>query len=175
MGMAKLALALVYLFLTGAAWAQHEDDAFVGQKAPEIKGDRTWINSAPLNLESLRGKVVLIEFWAFDCPECAKAMPHMLDLHEKYEKQGLVILGVHTPRIDREKEVAKVREAVKAKGIKYPVVIDNNYGIWSDYACDAWPNLFLVDQEGIIRLSHTGEGRYEDIEKTIQKLLAKKY
>jgi len=160
--------------MTSAAWAQREEDAFVGQKAPEIKGDRVWINSTPLKIESLRGKVVMIEFWAFDCPECAKAMPHMIAMNEKYAKQGLVVIGVHTPRIDREKDVEKVKEAVKTKGIKYPVVIDNNFGIWGDYAADAWPNLYVIDQEGIIRLSHTGTGRYEEIESVIQKLLARK-
>ena len=165
--------ALVFLLMTGAALAQRDDDDFVGQKAPELKGD-VWINTAPLKLESLKGKVVLIEFWAFDCPNCAEAMPHVIELNKKYAKDGLVVIGVHTPRIDKEKDVAKIREAVKAKGITYPVVVDNNYSIWSDYACDAWPNLYLVDQDGVIRLSHTGVGRYDDIDKTIQKLLAKK-
>ncbi len=166
-------LAFVFLLLTGAALAQRDDDDFVGQKAPEFKSD-VWINSAPLKLSALRGKVVLIEFWAFDCPNCAEAMPHVMELHKKYAKDGLVVIGVHTPRIDREKDLAKVREAVKTKGIPYAVVVDNNYSIWSDYACDAWPNLYVVDQEGVIRLSHTGVGRYEDIDKTVQKLLARK-
>jgi thiol-disulfide isomerase/thioredoxin len=172
MTVARLILAI--LFMTSFAWAQREDDVFVGQKAPEITGDRIWINTPPLKLESLRGKVVLIEFWAFDCPECAKAMPHIMEMNEKYSKQGLVVIGVHTPRIDKEKDVEKIKEAVKTKGIKYPVVVDNNYGIWSDYACDAWPMVYIVDQEGVIQLSHTGIGRYEDMEKVVQKLLAKK-
>lgn len=167
-------LAFVFLFLTGAAWAQREDDAFLGQKAPEFKGDHIWINSEPLKLDSLRGKVVLIDFWAFDCPNCAEAIPHVMELQKKYAKDGLVIIGVHAPRIDNEKDVAKIRQAVKTKQIPYPVVVDSKYEIWQDYLCDAWPNVFVLDQEGTIQLSHTGVGRYDGIEKVIQKLLARK-
>lgn len=167
-------LALVFLLLTSIGWAQREDDAFVGAKAPELKTDTIWINSTPLTLASLKGKVVMLDFWAFDCEECAAAMPHVLDLYKKYGKDGLVIIGVHTPRIDYEKDVNKLKDAVTKKGIQYPVVVDNKYSIWSDYLCDAWPNVFVIDQDGVIQLSHTGVGRYDDIEKVVQKLLAKK-
>jgi thiol-disulfide isomerase/thioredoxin len=166
-------LVLVFMLTAGTAWAQHPDDVFVGQKAPELKGGDTWINSAPLKLEELRGKVVLIDFWAFDCPFCAEAMPHVKELHDKYAKDGLVIIGVHVPRIDYEKELPKIRDAVLKKGIKYPVVVDNDYQIWSDYLCNTWPSHFVVDQAGVIQLSHSGTERYEDTEKVIQKLLAK--
>jgi thiol-disulfide isomerase/thioredoxin len=168
------ALAFVFLSFSTAAWAQREDDAFIGQKAPEIKDGHIWINSRPLTLEELKGKVVVIDFWAFDCPNCAQARPHIMDLHKKYAKDGLVVIGVHTPRIDKEKEVASVRKAVKSLEIPYPVVIDNRYDIWGDYACDAWPNVFVIDQQGTIQLSHTGIGRYEDVDKIVGKLLAKK-
>jgi thiol-disulfide isomerase/thioredoxin len=152
---------------------QQPDDAFVGQKAPELKPQATWINSAPLKLDQLRGKVVLIDFFAWDCPFCAEAMPHIKELHEKYSKSGLVILGIHTPRIDYEKDIPKVKEAIAAKGIKYPVVVDNDYEIWTDYLCAAWPSVYVVDQDGVIQLSHSGTGRYEDIEQVIEKLLSK--
>src|SRR5205807_6687585 len=135
---------------------------------------RSWINSKPLKLEQLRGKVVLVDFWAWDCPFCAQAMPHVKELYDKYAKDGLVIIGVHTPRIDYEKDIPKIKEAVVKKGIKYPVVVDNKYQIWSDYLCNTWPSHFVVDQEGVIQLSHSGTERYEDTEKVIQKLLAKK-
>ena len=167
----KVGLAAV--LVANIAWAQQLDDAFVGQKAPEIKSEATWINSAPLKLDQLRGKVVLIEFWAWDCPYCAEAMPHIKEFYDKYSKDGLVILGVHTPRFDYEKDIPKVKEAVANKGIKYPVVIDNEYEIWTDYVCAAWPSLYVVDQNGVIQLSHSGTGRYEDIEQVIQKLLSK--
>jgi peroxiredoxin len=86
----------------------------------------------------------------------------------------LVVIGVHTPRLDYEKDVPRIREAVTKKGIKYPVVVDSKYDIWSDYLCNVWPSHFVIDQQGVIQLSHSGVGRYEDTEKVIQKLLAKK-
>ena len=156
-----------------AAGPQHEEDAFVGQKAPELKPSPTWINTSPLKLESLKGKVVLLQFWAFDCPYCAEATPRMIAMYDKYAKDGLVVIGVHTPRLDYEKDLPKLRDAVTKKGIKYPVVVDNKYDIWSDYLCNVWPSHFVIDQQGVIQLSHSGLGRYEDTEKLIQKLLAK--
>ena len=167
-----IALVAAVLF-TSAAIAQHEEDAFVGQKAPELKPSPTWINSNALKLESLKGKVVVLSFWAFDCPYCAEATPHLVSLNEKYGKDGLVIIGVHTPRLDYEKDLAKIRDAVTKKGIKYPVVVDNKYDIWSDYLCNVWPSHFVIDQQGVIQLSHSGHGRYEDTEKVVQKLLGK--
>src|SRR5436190_1142959 len=173
MRLARIAVILL-VALSSVAFAQHPEDAFVGQKAPELKQGQTWINADPLTLASLQGKVVLIDFWAFDCPYCAEALPHVKDWYKKYAKDGLVIIGVHTPRIDYEKEVPKIREAIAKKGIEYPVVVDNNYAIWSDYLCNVWPSHFLVDQNGVIQLSHSGTERYEDTEKMIQKLLGKK-
>ena len=166
-------LVAAVLLTSAVAAVQHEEDAFVGQKAPELKESPVWINTAPLKLSSLRGKVLLIEFWAFDCPFCAEATPHVIEWNEKYAKDGLVVIGVHTPRVDYEKEVPKIREAVTKKGIKYPVVVDSKYDIWSDYLCNVWPSHFVVDQQGVIQLSHSGVGRYEDTEKIIQKLLGK--
>ena len=169
---ARLVLAL--LVTTTVARAQHPDDVFVGQKAPELKGGDAWINTGPLKLEQLRGKVVLVEFWAWDCPFCAEALPHVKELYDKYAKDGLVIIGVHTPRIDYEKDIGKVKEAVAKKGIKYPVVVDNTYQIWSDYLCNTWPSHFVLDQNGVIQFSHSGTGRYEDTDAVVRKLLSKK-
>jgi thiol-disulfide isomerase/thioredoxin len=166
-------LILVLLLTATAGWAQHQEDAFVGQKAPELKAGEVWINSAPLTLEKLRGKVVLLDFWAFDCPFCAQTNPHVKAMHDKYAKDGLVVIGVHVPRIDREKEVPRIRDAVSKKGIQYPVVVDNSYQIWSDYLCNTWPSHFVIDQNGVIQLSHSGVGRQEETEKVIQKLLGK--
>jgi peroxiredoxin len=167
-------LTLAFLFLVGIACAQHPDDAFVGQKAPEIKKSDIWINTDPLNLASLKGKVVVIDFWAFDSPNCAEAMPHVMDLNNKYSKDGLVVIGVHTPRIDYEKDVPKIKEAVVKMGIKFPVVVDNQYDIWSDYLCNVWPSQFVLDRDGTIQFSHSGLGRYDEMEKVVQKLLNKK-
>jgi thiol-disulfide isomerase/thioredoxin len=167
-------LALAVLLTTSMASAQHPEDAFVGQKAPELKGENVWINSSPLKLEDLRGKVVMLDFWAIDCQYCAETLPHIMKLHEKYSKQGLVIIGVHTPRMDHEKDVNKVRQAVARKRIPYPVVVDNNYQIWTDYLCSAWPSQYIIDQEGVIQLSHGGTERYEDMDQVVQKLLSNK-
>lgn len=167
------AVFLCSILLASAAWAQRPDDVFVGQKAPELSAGDAWFNSGPLKLEDLRGKVVLIDFWSFECRYCLEAMPHVKALYEKYEKDGLVVIGVHVPRIDYEKNLAKVKDAVAKQGIKYPVVVDNNYRIWGDYLCNSWPSQFVIDQDGIIQLSHSGTERYDDTEKLIQKLLAK--
>jgi peroxiredoxin len=94
--------------------------------------------------------------------------------NEKYAKDGLVVIGVHVPRVDYEKDEKRIREAVQKKGIKYAVAVDNKYDVWADYLCNVWPSHFVIDQEGVIQLSHSGVGRYEDTEKVIQKLLAKK-
>jgi thiol-disulfide isomerase/thioredoxin len=115
---------------------------------------------------------VLLDFWAWDCPECALAIPYVTDWHAKYADQGLVIIGVHTPRIDYEKDVDKLRETMVAKNIQYPVATDHEYLTWLDYLNAAWPTHFVVDQEGVIQLSHTGTGRYEETEAAIQRLLA---
>lgn len=169
-----LVLLCVAVVFTSVTVAQHEEDAFVGQKAPELKKLPVWLNSNPLTIESLRGKVVLLQFWAYDCPYCAEATPKVIDWHQKYSKDGLVVVAVHTPRVEYEKDQAKVRDAVQKKGIKYPVVLDNKSEIWADYLCNVWPSHFVIDQSGVIQLSHSGIGRYDDTEKVIQKLLAKK-
>ena len=165
-----LTLAALLLAFTIPARAQHADDIFVGQMAPELKTGE-WINSDPMTLADLRGKVVLIDFWAWDCPECAKTLPHLKALHDRYADQGLVIIGVHTPRAEYEKRVEDVRATVTAKGIEYPVTLDHEYLAWRDYLCNAWPTHYVVDQEGVIQLSHTGIGREEDTESVIQRLL----
>ena len=141
------------------------------EKAPEIRRSDIWINSSPLTLKALKGKVVLVDFWAFDCAPCIEAMPYVQRLFDKYSKGGLVVLGVHTPRAEYEKELPKLREAIKSMKIGFPVVVDNNQKIWTDYRCDLWPTQFIIDKNGMIRYSHGGVGRYEDLEMAVQTLL----
>lgn len=146
--------------------------AVPAERAPEIRPSDTWINSdGPLTLKSLKGKVVLIDFWAFDCDPCKETVPRVEALHEKYSRDGLAVIGVHTPRADYEKDVAKLRDAIKRMGIRYPVVVDNKQKIWADYRCDLWPTQFVIDRQGFIRLNHGGVGRYEDIEQAVQNAL----
>ena len=138
---------------------------FALEKAPEIQSSDVWINAdRPLKLSSLRGKVVLLDFWAFDCEPCKETIPRIEALHEKYAKDGLVVIGVHTPRADYEKDVTRLRKAVKDMGIRYPVVVDNKQKIWADYRCDLWPTQFVIDRNGFILLARGGASRFADIE-----------
>lgn len=146
--------------------------AFSTEKAPELRSSDVWINTdKPLKLSALRGKVVLLDFWAFDCEPCKQTVPHIEALHEKYSKDGLVVIGVHTPRTDLERQLPKLRVAVKAMGIQYPVVVDAKQKIFQDYRCDLWPTQFVIDRKGNILLSHGGVGRYDEIEAAIQAAL----
>ena len=158
------------LLLAIPARSQHPEEALVGQPAPELKTSE-WINSEPLTLEELQGKVVLLAFWDWECPECAKTLPVLKDLHARYADDGLVIIGVHTPRGEFEKNVDDVRRTVTEKEILYPVTIDHEYLTWLDYVNNVWPSHFVLDQDGVIQLSHSGIGRYEDTEQIIQELL----
>ena len=160
----RSAAVLTFLLLAGSISGATE-------KAPEFRKSGVWINSTPLTLKYLRGKVVLVDFWAFDCAPCTEAMPHIRELYSKYESKGLVIVGVHVPRTDDEKNVTKLREAVQRMEIRFPVVTDNPQKIWSDYRCDLWPTVFVIDRNGTIRYSHGGVGRYDDLEGSIQTLL----
>jgi len=142
------------------------------EKAPELRSSSTWINTdGPLKLGSLQGKVVLIDFWAFDCDPCKETVPHVEALYEKYSSKGLVVIGIHTPRTSEEKQIPKLREAVKRMGIRYPVVVDANQKMFSDYRCDLWPTQFVIDKKGFVRLSRGGVGRSRDIEEAIQDAL----
>jgi thiol-disulfide isomerase/thioredoxin len=123
-------------------------------------------------LSALKGKVVLIDFWAFDCDPCKETVPRIEALHEKYSKDGLVVIGVHTPRANYEKDVTRLREAIKKLGIRYPVVVDNKQQTFADYRCDLWPTQFVIDRQGFIRLSHGGVGRYDEIEDAVRTALA---
>jgi thiol-disulfide isomerase/thioredoxin len=165
-----LKLALAILVCTTAISAAAEDYSY---KAKELRKSDVWINSAPLTLKALRGKVVVIDFWAFDCEPCIEAMPHVNELYAKYASSGLVVIGVHTPRADYEHDVAKLRSAITRLGIQFPVIVDDNQKMFRDYLCDLWPSQFVIDQNGIVRYSHGGVGRYGDMEEVIQNLLKK--
>jgi thiol-disulfide isomerase/thioredoxin len=162
--MRRSALCLIILLCAGTLTGAPE-------KAPEFRKSGVWINSTPLTLKSLKGKVVLVDFWAFDCDPCIQAMPHIREIQSRYEQKGLVTIGVHVPRTDDEKDVTKLREAVKRMEIRFPVVTDNPQKIFGDYRCDLWPTVFVIDRQGAIRYSHGGVGRYDDLEDAIQTLL----
>ena len=131
-----------------------------------------WINSEPLNLKGLRGRVVLIEFWTFGCINCRNTLPFVQSWHDRYREKGLTVIGVHSPEFAEEKIVENLRREVASLGIRYPVLTDNDYQTWNAYDVEAWPTMFLLDKQGRIRRKHVGEGDYDETERLIQKLLA---
>ena len=139
--------------------------------APEISSGN-WINSEPLTLKGLRGRVVLLEFWTFACYNCRNTLPTVKMWDASYRDKGLTIIGVHTPELDYERNIDNLRREVAALGIKYPVVTDNDYSTWKQYKVEAWPTLFLLDKQGRVRWTHVGEGAYDDTERVIKLLLA---
>ncbi len=139
--------------------------------APELSNG-AWINSEPLTLKGLHGRVVLIEFWTFACYNCRNTLPTVKKWDAQYRDKGLTIIGVHTPESDLESNLNDVRREVAELGIKYPVVTDNDYSTWKAYKVEAWPTLFLLDKQGRVRWTHVGEGYYEQTEEVIKKLLA---
>ena len=138
--------------------------------APELSTGE-WINSEPLRVRDLRGRVVLIDFWTFGCFNCRNTIPFVKSWHDRYREKGLTIIGVHSPEFDDEKNVENLRRQVASLGITYPVVTDNDYQTWKAYNVEAWPTIFLLDKQGRIRWMHVGEGNYDEAERQIQKLL----
>jgi thiol-disulfide isomerase/thioredoxin len=141
--------------------------------APELAAGE-WINSEPLKLSDLRGRVVLIEFWTFGCYNCRNTLPFVKSWDDRYRAKGLTVIGVHSPEFDEERKVENLRGAVSSLGIGYAVVADNDYQTWKAYNVEAWPTFFLLDKQGRIRWMHVGEGHYDEAERQIQKLLAEK-
>jgi cytochrome c biogenesis protein CcdA/thiol-disulfide isomerase/thioredoxin len=139
--------------------------------APAIGGIRAWINSPPLQLTELKGKVILIDFWAYSCINCIRTLPYLKDWYNKYHDKGLVIIGVHTPEFDFEKNIANVQRAVKHDGILYPVALDNQFVTWRNFNNLYWPALYLINRQGDVVYRHFGEGDDEVTENNIRFLL----
>ena len=154
--------------------SQYSIDKSQFRKAPEFVGITGSINTKPLNLSDLRGKVVLVDFWTYSCINCIRTIPYLVDWNEKYSDKGLVIVGIHTPEFEFEKDIHNVQAAVKKFGIKYPVLQDNDKATWNAYQNRYWPRKYIVDSEGYIRYDHIGEGGYQETEKIIQNLLAER-
>jgi cytochrome c biogenesis protein CcdA/thiol-disulfide isomerase/thioredoxin len=140
--------------------------------APDVHDVSAWINSRPLSLPKLRGKVVLVDFWTYSCINCLRTLPYLKAWDARYRSKGLVILGVHTPEFAFEHDLGNVRAAVKRLGVDYPVALDNSYGTWKAYSNQYWPADYLVDQAGRVRDVHFGEGEYAQTERNIRLLLA---
>jgi thiol-disulfide isomerase/thioredoxin len=140
--------------------------------APELTKITSYINSQPITLADLRGRVVLVDFWTYSCINCIRTIPYLNAWHEKYADDGLVIVGIHTPEFEFEKDYNNVKAAVEKFDIKYPIAQDNEKDTWNAYENLYWPRKYLIDTEGYIRYDHIGEGAYAETEKVIQSLLA---
>lgn len=141
-----------------------------GQRSPEI-AEGPWLNSKPLRIKKLKGKVVLVDFWTYSCVNCLRTLPYLRAWHQKYDAAGLVILGVHTPEFEFEKNLDNVKAQVLKLDLKYPIVLDSEHKTWQNFSNQAWPAKYLVDKKGIIRYTHFGEGAYTETEKKILELL----
>jgi thiol-disulfide isomerase/thioredoxin len=181
----QLILAAIFASAIGASiMAFAEDGSAVQPMAPKavqlrIEGElpslgsaTQWLNSQPLTAAGLHGKVVLIDFWTYSCINWLRTLPHVRAWAEKYKDQGLVVIGVHAPEFEFEKNVDNVRRAAKDMRVDYPIAIDSEHAIWRAFKNDYWPALYFVDAQGHIRHHQFGEGEYEQSEKIIQQLLA---
>ena len=139
--------------------------------APEFTGISNWLNSKPLTINELKGKVVLVDFWTYSCINCIRTLPYITKLYDTYKDQGLVIVGVHTPEFAFEKDTKNVAQAIEEFKIHYPVAQDNDFGTWTAYKNRYWPAKYLIDAQGNIRYTHFGEGEYEETEAHIRTLL----
>ncbi len=144
------------------------------RKAPEFKGITSYINTNQTKLSDLKGKVVLVDFWTYSCINCIRTLPYLVDWNQKYSDKGLVIVGVHSPEFEFEKNIDNVKQAVARFGIKYPVLLDNDHETWNAFQNSYWPRKYLVDSDGYIRYDHIGEGGYAETENAIRSLLAER-
>jgi cytochrome c biogenesis protein CcdA/thiol-disulfide isomerase/thioredoxin len=142
--------------------------------APDFTGTQRWFNTAgdrPLTLAQLRGKVVLVDFWTYTCINCLRTLPYVKAWSERYKRDGLVVVGVHTPEFQFEHDASNVAEAIRANGLHYPVAQDNDYATWNAWDNQSWPAKYLIDAQGRVRYVHIGEGEYPNTESAIRSLL----
>jgi thiol-disulfide isomerase/thioredoxin len=178
------AIALVVLSLAAIGIASQADPSDtiaavdvqnlpVGQHAPELHA-KGWLNSLPLTGTELRGKVVVYDFWTYSCVNCVRTLPYLRAWHERYQGDGLVIVGVHSPEFDFEKDHGNVEGAVSRLKVAWPVALDDDMAIWRDFNNRYWPTKWITDREGRIRYVHPGEGNYAETETVIRTLLGVK-
>ena len=143
-------------------------------RAKEITDPTGFINTNKVSIKGSRGKVILLDFWAYSCCNCQHTQPYLNDWQKKYADKGLLIIGVHKPEFEFEKDPANVEAAVREAGIRYPVVLDNHDGTWNAYNQLYWPTMYLIDDNGFVRYKHIGEGSYGETEAKIKALLAER-
>jgi len=169
----RLTMAALFLAISGQPTAPSQDTKGILGRAPlyGLGGATGWINSKPLTAKQLKGKVVLVDFWAYSCINCLRSLPYIEAWSEKYKDSGLVVIGVHTPEFEFEKDPANVQKAVRKFGVTYPVALDSDQAIWSAFHNEYWPAHYFLDLNGKIRFAHFGEGDYDRSELWIQELL----
>jgi thiol-disulfide isomerase/thioredoxin len=172
LGAAAAGIAAARLGTVTAAIQQMACAALVNEGTlPSLSGATEWINSPPLTPQGLRGKVVLVDFWTYTCVNWSRTLPYVRAWAEKYKDQGLVVIGAHTPEFPFEKDIDNVRWAAKEMNVNYPIAVDSDYGIWRAFDNNYWPAAYIADVNGQVRFHHFGEGNYDGIERTIQRLL----
>ena len=168
-----LAVLLVAAGITTARLTGFGPGAARAGPAPEFTGIARWLNSEPLSMRSLRGKVVLVDFWTYSCVNCVRTFPHLRAMAARYGPFGLQIVGVHSPEFDFEKDVANVRDAVERYRLPYPIAMDNDMATWRAYRNRYWPHVYVVDAQGVLRFDHIGEGGEDKIQDSVRTLLAR--
>lgn len=171
LGLALLALAGAGRALPPAQAQAPGPDGMLKIPAPELPEKLKWLNSPPLTMSALRGKVVLIDFWEYTCVNCIRTLPYLKAWNDKYKDKGLVIVGVHTPEFKFAREEPNVAHAIKSFNLTYPIILDSDYAVWNTYGNRFWPAKYLIDAQGYVRYFHFGEGGYEATEAKIQSLL----
>jgi thiol-disulfide isomerase/thioredoxin len=168
-----LVATICWSAIEGRTIAQAQEPPSIVGSSPlyGLSGATGWINSTPLTAKQLKGKVVLVDFWTYSCINCLRALPYMRAWADKYKDSGLVVIGVHTPEFDFEKESPNVQKAVQKFGITYPIALDSNRAIWDAFHNEYWPAHYFIDAKGKVRFEHFGEGNYDQSEKWIQQLL----
>jgi thiol-disulfide isomerase/thioredoxin len=171
-GATAASLAAARLGTIGAAIRRMTRAALVNESSiPSLSGATAWLNSPPLTAAGLRGKVVLVDFWTYTCVNWTRTLPYVRAWAEKYKNQGLVVIGAHTPEFAFEKDVDNVRWAADVMNVNYPIAVDSEYAIWRAFDNNSWPAAYVADVKGTLRFHHSGEGNYDGIERTIQRLL----
>lgn len=178
---AMIKVLIIFLSLTSAtlSFASQTKAGLVNgvetpYQAPLLIGISSWLNSEPLKLSDLQGKVVLIEFWTTSCPYCRKALPYVNEWYKRYRNQGLLIIGVHSPKNEEEQNQVLVKDAMLAHHIEYPVALDNHFETWENYHVEGWPSFYLIDRKGMVVFVSYGAENYEIIENNIRFLLGLK-
>ena len=137
--------------------------------APEI--GRAWYNTAPLAMQGLRGRVVLVDFWDYTCSNCLRTLPYMKEWHRRYQERGLTVIGVHSPEFNFARTAEHVERAIREQGLEYPILLDSEFQVWQSFANRCWPAKYLIDKESYVRYYYLGEGGYVETETAIQTLL----